>query len=54
MNRLPRYVRWCMMFASGAVLLQTAGCDLTSFLQVLNTVFFGVMAGAGYVIIKNV
>lgn len=54
MKRLPKVLRWCTMVAGGGLLLQTAGCDFTSFLQFLDTVFLGVLAGAGYVIIKNV
>ncbi|HOW18700.1 MAG TPA: hypothetical protein PLC79_06650 [Phycisphaerae bacterium] len=54
MNRLSRLMRWCMVLASGGVLFQVAGCDLASALQVLDTIFLGVLAGAGYVVIKNV
>ncbi|MGB9626247.1 MAG: hypothetical protein ACPMAQ_15445 [Phycisphaerae bacterium] len=54
MNRLSWLMRWCMVLAGGGVLLQAVGCDLTSALQVLDTIFLGVLAGAGYVVMKNV
>lgn len=54
MSKLPKFMRWCTMVASGGILLQAGGCDFTPFLQVLDTVFLGVAAAASYVIIKNV
>ncbi len=47
-----RVGRWLAMLSSGAVVLQTTGCDLT--LQFLQTGLLGAIGGMLYYLSRNV
>jgi len=47
-----RTTRWLLLAASGAVLLQTSGCDL--FLQTLQTGLLAALTGITFYLAQNV
>ncbi len=47
-----RVWRWLALLASGAVVLQAGGCDLT--LQFIQTGLLGAIAGITYFLARNV
>lgn len=50
----PRVVRVIKLFASGACLLQAAGCDMLTLNDYLQTIFLGIAAAGGIAIIQNI
>lgn len=49
-----RVVRAIKALASGAVLLQIGGCDLTGFNEFLQTLFLGITAAGSIAILQNI
>ena len=47
-------VRVLQTLASGAILLQMAGCAFTEFTEFLQTVFLGVTAAGSVAILQNI
>ena len=50
----PRAVRVIKLVASGAVMLQAAGCDMLTLNDYLQTIFLGIAAAGGIAIIQNI
>ena len=51
LTRVMKKVRW---LASGAVLLQAGGCDLTTINEIAQTVFLGITAAGSIAILQNI
>ena len=51
-GKWPRLVRWMTLVASGAIVLQTTGCDL--FFQAAQTGLLAALAGGTFYLAKNV
>lgn len=49
-----RFLRYGMMFCTGAIMLQAGGCVFTDILTVANTVLLGVTAAGAVAIIQNI
>jgi hypothetical protein len=47
-----RAMRWLMLVASGTILLQAAGCDVT--LQAISTGLLAVLTGITFFLARNV
>lgn len=46
--------RWLSMLVVGGVLMQVGGCTFTEVNELLQTVFLGVTAAGGYIILRNI
>ena len=47
-------IRMMKMLASGAILMQAAGCALNDFMEFLQTAFLGVTAAGSVAILQNI
>lgn len=44
---------WVQMAVSGVILLQAGGCTFSQVNELIQTVFLGVTAAGGYVLLRN-
>ena len=51
---LTRVMKKVRLMASGAVLLQAGGCDLTTINEIAQTVFLGITAAGSLAILQNI
>ncbi len=47
-------IRRLMMLASGAILLQAAGCSIVNLNELVQTVFLGITAAGSFAILQNI
>ena len=52
LGKWNRFLRWIALFASGAIVLQAAGCDI--YLQAAQTALLAALTGLTYFLASNV